>query len=396
VKWRIVRQPPDPATPAIELTEAFPNIPLSPGSYLVEARLGLAQAQQTIEVTGTRPTRATIPLNAGAIEFDPSSFRDTASSPSAVVSIEEQPERGAGQGRVLWLGTVAAAEVIVPAGTYKIVVQDRQFRTEKLIAVPSGSQGTPLIAQTAGRIRLQARDSAGGVPSGIVLLSVLEDDPTDPTGRREIARTAANRAEFSLPAGTYHIVARKGAAEVRELVALRPGEDVTKTLTLGMARLALSVRLAASSEPISEQVAFRIARLDEPAREIARADEAATEVELPPGRYRVENRIGTQNAVVYRDVELKAGVDQSIAFDQAAAVIRLKLTSAPGGATIPDVSWEVRDSTDETVWRATESEPRGILAAGRYKVRAETRDKRLEKMVDIKAGEAKTLEFTIE
>ena len=113
-------------------------------------------------------------------------------------------------------------------------------------------------------------------------------------------------------------------------------------------------------------------------------------------RSRANHRSQTVGAGLGNPARIRAEKSSTSPVTIARSLIRLKLTSAPGGATIPDVFWEVRDSTDETVWRATESEPRGILAAGRYKVRAETRDKRLEKMVDIKAGEAKTLEFTIE
>jgi hypothetical protein len=42
-----------------------------------------------------------------------------------------------------------------------------------------------------------------------------------------------------------------------------------------------------------------------------------------------------------------------------------------------------------------EAEPREFLAAGRYTVRAETRERQLSRTFDVRAGEARTLEVPL-
>ena len=54
----------------------------------------------------------------------------------------------------------------------------------------------------------------------------------------------------------------------------------------------------------------------------------------------------------------------------------------------------MRDEAGRTVWTTGQSEPSVTLQAGRYQVRAETRDKRYERAVDLRAGEAKLFEMT--
>ena len=393
VKWR-VSGPTGAGSSVTEATGAFPSLSLAPGSYVVEAHIGLASARQTVEVGAQRPTRVTLPLNAGVVLLAASVFKDAPVSPTAVFSVEAQPEQGPSSGPPLWLGPAQPTELILPAGTYKVVLQDRQFRTEKSIVVPSGSQGSPALATNAGRVRLQANDQNGAPLSGQVLFTILEDDPAAPSGRREIARSAASRPEFTLPAGTYHIIARKGPAEVREFLPLRAGDDVARTLVLGLARLSLSMKLAGTTEAVGGSASYRIARADDPQSEVVRAEGPTLQTELPGGRYLLEGRLGGQNATATREVEIKAGADQSIVLEQAAANVRLKLANPQSGTAATDIFWEVRDGAGRTVWRTLGVQPDGILAAGRYVVRAETRGRRIEKSLEIKPGEPATLELT--
>jgi hypothetical protein len=46
------------------------------------------------------------------------------------------------------------------------------------------------------------------------------------------------------------------------------------------------------------------------------------------------------------------------------------------------------------VWTTGQSEPTVILQAGRYVVRAETREKRYDRAVDLRGGETRLLEVT--
>ena len=86
---------------------------------------------------------------------------------------------------------------------------------------PAG-HGRGRNARSASHAAADRRDRAagdgrpGGPPLADVVFQVFEDDPDAPQGRRELMRSAAARPSFSLPAGTYYVVARHGAAEARE------------------------------------------------------------------------------------------------------------------------------------------------------------------------------------
>ncbi len=393
VEWRVFRADDASAKAVAEAVGPAPRLPLAPGSYVVEARRDLVVARQPVDVLAGRPTRATVVLNAGAVRLS-APFAGAGAAPTAVISLEEQRDGNAGD-RVLWLGPAQDKRLVVPAGTYRLVLQDRQFRAERTIVVPTGSSGAPPLAAGAGRVRLEARDHAQAEqPAGRVLFRVLEDDPTAADGRREVARSAAPAPQFTLPAGTYHLVASKGAAEVRELIALRAGDDVNRTLVLKLARLSLSSRLPGAAPPAVERATYRIYRQGGE-QIIARAAQPAPPLQLPAGRYRVEARLGQSNAAATSEVELKEGADHALVVEPAAALVELRL-ARPGPGPAGDVFWEVRDGSSAVVWRTTAAEPREFLAAGRYTIRAETRERRAEKVVELRAGEKRTIEVAFE
>jgi hypothetical protein len=112
---------------------------------------------------------------------------------------------------------------------------------------------------------------------------------------------------------------------------------------------------------------------------------------LPGGRYRVEGRLGAMNARVEREVEVKAGQTLQLMLEHQAAKLKLRLV---GPAALGEVFWDVRDEAGNTVWSTGQPEPSSILQAGRYRVRAETREKRYERAVELRSGDNRVLEVT--
>lgn len=402
VTWRVYPKGEDasgePKAPVVETTEAAPRLSLPPGEYVVEASRDVVSVKQSVEVAADRPTPVSVTLNAGVIQLSAAPFAEMGeeASSAAVISLVRQGD-GDSDGEVVWLGPADERELLVPAGSYRVVLQDGQFRGERSIVVPSGSRGAPPLASAVGRIRVEARDHIGlEQPAEQVLFRILEDDPTAPDGRREVARSAASEAEFKLPAGTYHLVARKGAAEVRELIPLGAGDDVNRILDLKLARVSLSARLPGEAPPAVEKATWRVFQLAGGSdTAVARSIRLEPELQLPAGRYRIEVRLGRLNAVASREVELTEASEQFLVLDPQAARLQLRLSH--GGLPLGgDVFWEVRDSSGQVVWRTMEAEPREFLAAGRYTIRAETRERRLEQTVDLSPGEARTVEVALE
>lgn len=399
VRWRVFPAAGDSAAPIVETTEPAPRLSLPPGEYVVEAQRDAVSVKQPFTVSEDRPTRARITLNAGILRLGSPPFADAdaATPSSAVISLIAHGDGEQGGGDVVWTGPAEERELYVPAGTYRVVLQDGQFRDERTIVVPSGSTGTPPLATAVGRIRLEAHDNGtSDKVADQVLFLILEDDPTAPGGRREVARSASTTPQFILPAGTYHAVARKGAAEVRDLIALGAGDDVSRTLDLKLARLTVSVRLPGDAPPEAGKVTWRVYRLDSgPGTLVVRSIQANPLLQLPEGRYRVEARLGRHNAVASREVELAEASEQDLVLEASAARLQLRLVH--GGLPLGgDVFWEVRDSSGEAVWRTMESEPQAYLAAGRYTVRVETRERQLEQTVELEPGAARTVAVALE
>jgi hypothetical protein len=102
--------------------------------------------------------------------------------------------------------------------------------------------------------------------------------------------------------------------------------------------------------------------------------------------------LGTINARAVRDVEVRAGQTQQLLLEPPAAALKLRLLA---GATpvLADLLWDIREEAGAAVWSTAQPEPSLVLQAGRYVVRAETREKRVERTVELRAGESRILEM---
>jgi hypothetical protein len=135
-----------------------------------------------------------------------------------------------------------------------------------------------------------------------------------------------------------------------------------------------------------------VERLDGINQVITRRGEAEPVIELVPGRYRFESRIGAQNAVAAYEAEIKPGNDLRVTLDTGAGGVQLRLAGSQGGLVLGDVFWQIFDSQGRAVWRTGRGEPMLALTAGRYKVTAETRRGSLAREFDVQAGDVSVVE----
>jgi hypothetical protein len=233
------------------------------------------------------------------------------------------------------------------------------------------------------------RDGAGTLEAPV--FSVDEDDPDAPKGRREVARSAMRQADFLLPPGTYYVVARQGGIEVRERLALGPGEVAKRTLAIVAGRLALQTR-PPGPQAQNELVAYRVERIDVASAEVITTSRPSPVLTLTPGRYRVEGRYGAVNARSVKEVEVKAGQAQQLTLEPQAATLRLRLAAA-GDAGASDIFWEIRDEAGKTLWTTGEPEPIATLQAGRYQIRVDARERSYTRTIELRGGESRLVEL---
>jgi Ca-activated chloride channel family protein len=388
-RWALYPVPRGSSPALQETTGANPHLAAQPGRYTLVARSGLVEREAEVEIAASGPTRHAISLDAALLRFASASKGQAPAR--RLVTIAEP----AGDGRTLWIGD--AEELTVSPGSYRVSAMRGASPIVRTISASTGARVTVDLGPTPGRLTISASDRDGGTPLEPMLYLVTEDAPDTPTGRREVARSAASQLDVELPPGTYYVTARHGHAEARDTVAIGPAETFRRTLVMPVALLKVTSRLRGGATVPGNDITHRVLRTDDgQRREVARAAGPASDFILPTGRYFVESRLGHQNSVVGADVELSSGQQYRVGIDHQAGEVRLKLVDPTGRLNLVDIHWDVRDASDRSVWRTVQREPQAILAAGRYKVRIEARDRRFDSTFEVRVGETRSIEITVQ
>lgn len=388
--WRIAKSE-SPDEPVAQKTAAEVAQDLPPGKYVVNANLGVVKAQQAVEVGDDGPTTVRLALNAGTVRLMARATKAGDPIANPLLSISAASE-ASGTRRVrepIWVGRDPDAAVIVPAGNYFARVESGLASRDIAVSVAPGGIGDAQLILGAGRLDLSAVTQAGGQPLSEVTFAISEDDPEAAGGRREIARSAAPQASFTLPAGTYYVAATSGAAEARERIAIGAGQDLKHAIVLNVGRAVLSAQLDGAPPPSGQQVNFRVLRLDEGAREVARSTNATPDFLLAPGRYRFEAQLAGENVRATADVDIAAGKEFRIGMKLESAQVTVK----PAASAIA-LHWEVKDGLGKTVLRSgLGGNKTARLAPGRYVLRADAGESRIEKPFDLKPGEQRIIDI---
>lgn len=362
-------------------------VPLAAGSYLVEVRDGaLTPAASKITIGAQGVTALDVPLEAGLIR---ATVPSDAPQTTALHIFESSSDGAAARSFGVFSVADLAAGVVVPAGKWLLRIGDGATKIERTVDIKSGSTLDLGAPWPFGRVQVSISGVSTTTRQPVVVI-VYEDDPEAPRGRREITRSSAAAPDLILPGGTYALVARQGSVEVRDRVAVRGGETVKRTMTLAGARVTLTSRFPGNVQPpADEPVAYRLERLDVVPPEVFASNRQTAELDLPAGRYRIEARHGLVNARAAREVTLAPGQAIAVAIEQQAAAIRL---NGPPGASGEHL-WEILDVTGHPLWSTVQTSPRAILQAGRYIVRLDIRDKRIERSIDVKPGQVGSVDI---
>jgi hypothetical protein len=291
----------------------------------------------------------------------------------------------------------------VPPGRYSIRAEESLSMAETVVTLDKGQRQAVTLVLAAGRLAVAVGDARarsgsdkggaaateGGIPETQFVLEV--DDPSSATGRREIVRRVGARLALTLPIGSYIVTARRGTAEASQRVAILAGQETRVGMALAAVRVRLISRIGGSL-PKGLGISYRVERLDGINQVITRRGEAEPVIELVPGRYRFESKIGAQNAVAAYEAEVKPGNDLRVTLDTGAGGVQLRLAGSQGGLVLGDVFWQIFDSQGRAVWRTGRGEPMLALTAGRYKVTAETRRGSLAREFDVQAGDISVVE----
>jgi Ca-activated chloride channel family protein len=370
------------------------NLNVAPGSYVVEASLGLAKARQVVEVGSKGRTSAQLGLAAGILKINGHADKDGNALADPIVTVAAISE-GGGTSRAaetaVWIARDPTAEIVLPAGTYKIRIEDGLANKEMQVAVTPGNAVEAQMVLGTGRLELSAAANGGAEAMTDVVYTLAEDDPDAPQGRRDVARSANPAPVFILPAGTYYLAAQSGAAEVRDRIAVGSGTTVKHLLTFNAVKLSVAVQVdgpVAGHQPITVRVLTPEQRSDE----VARSTAETPVFFLPPRRYRIEAQLGTENVKAATEIDLPAGRDTKISFKLPSAELTVTPRTGSQGSGSP---WQVKDDKGETVLHSGAGGQRTArLAPGRYVVQTQDENRLQEQPLELKPGERRTLEIT--
>jgi Ca-activated chloride channel family protein len=367
---------------------------LEPGTYDIEATVGLAHARQAVEVTADQATQLRLDLNGGVLKLQ---ARTTNSAPPLTSPIFTVTPANAEKGSAPpWIGRDTQPEIVLPAGDYVVSAQNGVARQQGnvTIAPATGTSFNSILA--SGQLDLSATRGTAAVPgeplAGGVTFILHRDDPDAPQGRREVVRSAAPAPSFTLPAGTYYVTARMPTAEVREQIALGAGDAVKRSVPMALAHVKLSATLGGQPPTNANPITYRVVRLGSEPHEVVRTIAKDPEFELSAGQYRLEASLGASNVIAATELTLAAGQAQKVTLPLEGGSLTLKRS---GKATLAgDIFWEVQDEKNRTVLRSSQPQPTAVLAPGRYVVSADTAETPLHGAIEVKANEHRTFDFS--
>lgn len=384
LNWTIAKAD-TPDAPVTKVRTRELAVDLEPGSYVVEAKLGQVSVRETLEVTSEGPTAAKLSLNAGVLNLKAQADRGGTALSDPLVTVFAKEEAAQ---RPVWIGRDGAAQLVLPAGSYLVRVEDglASQTSDVTLAAGAGVDVSPVLG--TGRLELSAVSASGGDPLSEVVYTIEEDDPDSPQGRREVARSADPQAVFTLPAGTYYVAARSGAAESHDRVALGSGATVKHVASLNLVSITVNVTqadAAAGNNGTQHPIVIRILSEDGKSREFARAHGTTGTFRLPPARYRVEAEVMGLNVQSLGVIDLTngRGGNVQLKFEQGEVSV-----DAGGGA---GRRWRITDSNGRTVMHSGRSAGVVRLAPGRYVLLSDSADARTEQAFDLKSGERRQL-----
>ena len=374
-----------------------PRLKLKPGKYIVEARLDGMKITEKITVAKAGLTRATLNFDAGTVKIHAYADRGSKALSNVFYTIYSQSGKSDGRDKVVAITSQPDPEYTLPAGNYNIVVQHGGTRSERVINIVAGKTSKVDIVMYSGELVLNALQPATGKTINGAYYFIYEDDPETPSGRREVARSAAHKPDFRLPAGTYHILVKWGLAEKEMRGTVRAGKRQTLSIPMQSGTLMLDARIRGKGDgddyPISYSVFMKPAGGGRP-KLIAKTSRTSPQLNLDAGDYMISAHYGSANATIEKDVHIGSGQTRTVTIDIPAAILALKFKLKGEKNYSRDVFWTITAPNGDAIWATGKSAPRTPISPGKYIVIAEHRGKLYRKPLNLRAGEVKNVIVT--
>jgi Ca-activated chloride channel homolog len=218
-----------------------PQIMLDPGSYLLVAKLGLAEVEQELVVTADALAAPTVVLNAGTLIVHPRGSEGGPIEASAAVRITN----AAGMDSTSYGDTT----MVVPAGDIKLLIKVGEAVAEQSTEIAPGQTVEMDVVAGAGLAVVDGYYVDGmRMETTQHAVQIFNAKPALDGSRTNITTAYGPAQQFTLPPGDYVAVVEEGAAKSEVAFTVKTGERVDVPVVLNAGVLFVSAPGANSIE----------------------------------------------------------------------------------------------------------------------------------------------------
>lgn len=393
------------------------EISLPAGTYSVSVDTSTTSLERTVTVQAGTRSEVVFEYAGGLLELEatagagPQNDAASAISSDTIVAVTPAGPAVAAETAVpVWSGPVQAAHsLLLPAGGYTISATNGLTATTQRLDLAKGQAVTVALDARIARAVAGASPQAAARTRPATLIVSAEGlrpaqldaaeitvavDEQDAEGRRPIvARSTSPQAIFKLPGGSYRLSLSAFDAENSQVVVLAPGQTAQRSIGLAQMTLQITSHIGETGPVNMAGLRYRLWRADQLEQPLAVRREAQPVFHLAPGKYRVESRIGLQNAVIVREFEVGPGAEGSLQLRHQAGQAAL-LLPAEARDRRQTPYWQIVDARKRLVWRTFDEAPAVTLEAGTYEAVAELGESTYSAKFVVSSGRDQTVQLT--
>ncbi len=241
LSWSLVNAEPNSEGEFPELVHSYEsktNLVVAAGKYLLKVRYGESNTQKEVEVKAGEKTAVVLTFGAGTVVAKAVFVEGGEVLEKGLSWSLQSPLNSEGERREVAHSYSAITEFKVPSGTYLLKLKRGEAVAEKEVEVASGEKTELTLSLNAGIWKGQALMAEGAAEAVTKDTSWTVYKPDGEGGRKQVAH-AYSKGEFVLPAGTYSLLLKRGAATVEKEISVSAGKVNSDQLVLNAGVVAL-------------------------------------------------------------------------------------------------------------------------------------------------------------
>lgn len=368
---------------------------VEPGSYLASATFSGRTLEQEIEILAESNNTFEFKFTAPVLSLR--ALLDEGGEPvtSGVSwSILGEPD-AEGKRPQVGFSYDAQPQLRLAPGSYQVVARRGSAQVTKEVSFTDQPQTLSLIFG-AGNLKVSAVLSEGGEPATSGISWRVLSEPDSEGERQQVAFSYDAQPQFTVPAGSYLVSAKRGNSAASKMVEVNAGTLTTEQIVLGSGILSAKMIMAPGLKPhTGSGLSWSI--LGQPNAEGKRPQlgfsyEGQPEWTLPSGEITVVVKRGS--ATASQDLEIVPGKRSEIVINLNAALVKARMAMSEGAELHQGggLSWSVlapanTEGKRPQVSFSYEGQPTFCLPVGKYTVAVKRGSASAEQDIEVIAGQ---------